>query len=116
MAAIGTATSTFDNYRNLVVTLSGLTLGSSNTSQAFRSQGFVIGSWTLQGSLTTPSVTLQGSNDGTNFFAIGTAVTAAGIYTLTNPTNLVPIYYNFSLGASGTGTATIIATMMSTFG
>jgi hypothetical protein len=116
MAISGTITGLFDNYRNYDISITGAVLGSSNTTPIFRSHGFVIGSWTLQGSLTTPSVTLQGSNDGVNFFAIGTAVTATGIFTMANPTNLVPTFYNFNLGASGSGTASIFVTLMSTFG
>lgn len=114
MAVSGTITGSFDNYRNYNVTISNFNIN-ANTTPSFRSRGFVIGSWTLSGSLTTPSVQLQGSNDGVNFFNITSAIlSAVGIQTLTTPTNMVPMFYQFT--ATGTGTATIVATLMSTFG
>lgn len=115
MATTGTIAGAFDNYRNFDITITGLSAGAGNVTPTFRSRGFVIGSWTLEGFTSTIAVTLQGSNDGTNFYAIGSAVTALGVYTMTSPTNLVPTFYNFAV-TTGTGTGSIYVTLMSTFG
>jgi hypothetical protein len=115
MASTGTITGVFNSERNWTVSITGLTAGAGNVTPSFLSRGFVIGSWSLTGFTSTISVQLTGSNDGTNFFNLGTAVTAAGVYTLTGVTNLVPIYYQFAV-TTGTGTGAIIASMMSTFG
>lgn len=113
MATVGTIAGSYDVYRNFNITIANFNIA-SNTTPSFRSLGFVIGSWALEGTLTTPSVQLQGSNDNVNFFNIGTAATVVGINTMTTPTNMVPIWYQFA--GTGTGTATIIVTLMSTFG
>jgi hypothetical protein len=115
MASTGTITGVFDLYRNWTVNITGLTAGAGNVTPAFRSRGFVIGSWTLTGFTSTIAVQLTGSNDGTNFYNIGSSTTALGINTLTTPTNLVPVYYQFAV-TTGTGTGAISASMMSTFG
>lgn len=118
MAVVGTCVSSFDQYRNLNVVITGFVLTTgTNTTPSFRSIGFAIGSWAITGTW-TGSIQLMGSNDGTNFFALGTAQTINGVWSLTNPTDLVPVYYQFGLATqtAGTGTANINVTLMSTFG
>jgi hypothetical protein len=56
--------------------------------------------------ITTATVALQGSLDGTNFYTIGTALTADGIVTVTNATKYVRA--NCTAYTSGTITAKIL--------
>ena len=121
MAQVGTVAGTYDQYRNFNLTISGFVLGSASNTPPFRSLGFVIGSWALTGTLVSASVQLQGSNDGVNWFNLGTAATQTGIYGLTgantSSSNVVPVFYRFlDAGSGDTGTATITVTLMSTFG
>lgn len=121
MATVGTAASAFDQYRNLNATISGIV--ATGTTPIVRSQGFAIGSWQATG-LTATGLTAQltGSNDGVHFYVIdASARSADGIYGLiassSTYTNIVPVYFQWIIGGVfGSGSVTIVASMMSTFG
>ena len=60
------------------------------------------------GTVTAFSVQVQGSDDGVNFVALGTAVTAVG---LTRVTGIPPVRYLRAVLSGWTGTGTITVTV-----
>jgi hypothetical protein len=119
---VGTNAFAFDQYRNGVYTISGI--AATGVTTGIRSFGFVIGSWAAVG-LTATGLTAQlyGSNDATNYFALEASAHATdglfGLITEPGPgfNNVVPLYYRWAIaGTEGTGSLTITAVMMSTFG
>lgn len=123
MATQGTWAFNFDQYRNGIYKITGLTTV-GDTTPPIRSLGFVIGSYQLTGFTAAGiTATLYGSNDGVNFYAdpFGAAANGDGIYGLiiqnSTSTNCVPLYYQWLIGGTFTsGSGTIIAVVMSTFG
>jgi hypothetical protein len=111
---VGTITQVFNNTRNLVVTISGIT--ASGTTPSFLSRGFVIGSWQATGTFGSGTLTLYGSNDNSNFFSLATGITSAGIVSLIQTNNLVPLWYQFQLAGATSPSITVVASLMSTFG
>lgn len=117
MATVGTVTQTFDQYRNCIISITGITANGNTPS--FRSQGFVIGSWQLIGTLSSATAKLQGSNDGgTTWADISTAVNALGLnpmFAQTAP-NMVPLLYQFVIASGVSPSLSIQVALMSTFG
>lgn len=122
MATVGTVASAPDQYRNYIATISGI--AGTGTTPIVRSQGFVIGSWQSFGLAATGlTAELYGSNDGVNFYAMpgASAEAADGVFPLiaqtSGGTNIVPVWFMWTIGGTYvSGTLSIIATMMSTFG
>lgn len=122
MATQGTIAAGFDQYRNFVAKITGIV--ATGTTPIMRSQGFVIGSFQLTGFTASGlTATLIGSNDGVNFYEpLANAIGGSdGLYGLisqnSTSVNAVPLYFAWTIGGTFTsGSGTIIAVLMSTFG
>lgn len=123
MATQGTWAFRFDQYRNGIYTITGLTTV-GDTTPSIRSMGFVIGSFQLTGFTAAGiTATLLGSNDNVNFYEpLGGAIGGGdGLYGLisqnSTSNNCVPLWFAWSIGGTFTsGSGTITAVLMSTFG
>lgn len=118
MAQSGTITATRDQFRNLLISIIGITEGSN--SPVFQGHGYPIGSYTAQGTFGsgTPSLQLQGSNDGgSTWFAVGSPLTATGAASMIGTDNEIFQLYQFALtGGDGTTSISIYVFMAATFG
>jgi hypothetical protein len=117
MAQSGSISQTRDQYRNVIVKITGVT--QTSTSPIFHSFGYSIGSFTVQGTLgATPSVQLQGSNDGgITWFAVGSPLTTAGSGSLIGTNNEVFQLYQFAMtGGDGTTSFSCFVFLSATFG
>lgn len=119
---VGTPKFVYDSYRNGVYTITNI--NAVGNTPPIKALGFVIGSWQvvgLAGAGTSVTAQLVGSNDNVNFFPlIATATSTDGIVGLTTQTtgtaNIVPLYYSWLTAGTFTGSFTIVAALMSTFG
>jgi hypothetical protein len=105
MAVAGTAVGAFDNTtRHWQVTLAGVTAG--NTSPVFTGKGYQIGSFTITGAT---AANFQASDDGVNFFNVGTAIAASptsGI--IAAPAETVGVFKFYQLQVTtGTGAGVV---------
>lgn len=126
MATVGTITQTKDVFGLLNVTLTGIT-GAGNAGVPFLSQGYPFGSaqiiLTSGAEAVGDKLYLDASNDGTNFFIIGTLTNPNidnAFFALSSTSTLdAPAkYYRFHLdgGNTGTGVYTITCILMGTRG
>lgn len=122
MAASGTITAMRDTHRSMVVTILGVTQGS--TSQVFQSFGYPIGSFVIEGTLDTSTpptgIVLQGSNDGGTTWATASTITVGALPisgSLIGNNNEVFQLYQFNVTGGDSGTSLNIYIFLSaTFG
>lgn len=101
MAATGTITGDWNTNGKWVITIAGVTSGS--TSNSFSLKNSMYSSFTLSGTFGGASVQPQGSDDGgTTWTNIGVALTAAGGGTVT-PGQVIWALYQYAItGGDGT--------------
>lgn len=100
MAASGTITQVVNNLGQRVTTISGVTQGSNSTPFTLKSDDN--SSYQVTGTFGGTSAQWQGSNDGTNWSNIGSALVAAGTGTLTANDQFYAFYQLLLTGGDGT--------------
>lgn len=123
MAVVGTVSGfVFDQYRNGICTITGI--NAAGNTPLIRTWGFVSGCWQTTG-LAASGLTagVWGSNDGVNIYALNPGTTVDGVFALTTGgtgdggANIIPLFYTWDITGTPLGpSATIIVTIMSTFG
>lgn len=117
MATTGTISQARDNYRGLLIKITGVTDGSSSPS--FRAQGVMTyGSYTAQGTFGGTATTgLYGSNDGgTTWFLVGATFTAAQAAALIGTNGEIFQLYQFQTSGGSGSSLNFYVYLASTFG
>lgn len=117
MAVTGTIKQARDNYRGLLITILGVTDGSSSPN--FRAQGVMAyGSYTAQGTFgATPTTGLYGSNDGgTTWFVVGSTFTAAQAGALIGANGEIFQSYQFQTSGGSGSSLNFYVYLASAFG
>lgn len=109
MALSGTITAHYNEFREWIVNIVGMT--TATTSPSFRGRGLpnasfeVTGTWATS---TSTTVQLQGSNDNVNFANIGVPLSASSGTTpqvgVVNPDGFFFSFYQFNLTGGDAGT------------
>jgi hypothetical protein len=121
--ATGTISSSFSDYRVWNVAITGCVFNAASTyTPGFRSRALSAGSFVVSGTWGTSTdvtVQLQGSQDNTNWIAIGSALVSgasgqtAPLGGAISPDGLVFSFYRFTLTGGDSGTALAIAVRLS---